>query len=93
MSLWQCPGCAGFLSHFPLSFLSDTDLGAFLCSPSEGFLASFLCHFCLVPGFVMQTGSAPPSGGLGMSWGLLVQGSCTTCFGEQGSGYNLGGKK
>lgn len=36
MSLWQCPGCAGFLSHFSLSFLSGTDLGAFLCSPSEG---------------------------------------------------------
>lgn len=49
MSLWQCPGSAGFLSHFPLSFLlRDTDLGAFLCSPSglqlfSGFMSLPFC--------------------------------------------------
>lgn len=84
MSLWQCPGCAGFLSHFPLSFLSDTDLGAFLCSPSEGFLASFLCHFCLVPGFVMQTGSAPPIWGAWYELGALGAGLVHNLFWRAG---------
>lgn len=54
-------------SHFPLSFLRDTVLGAFLCRPSEGLqLFSCLMSVSLLFGSgVVQVGPAPPFWGLG----------------------------
>lgn len=87
VSLWQCPGCAAFLSHFPLSFLRDTDLGAFLCSPSEGLqlFSGFLSLSLLSDPWVCDANRfCSPILGLGMSWGLLVGGLCCSLFRRAG---------
>lgn len=70
--LCPCGSAQALLASCPIflsPFSSETLIwGHFFAAPQvcSCFLASCLCHFALVPGFVMQTGSAPPSWGLGM---------------------------
>lgn len=87
--LCPCGSAQAPLASCPISlspFSSETLIwGHFFAAPQKVcscFLASCLCRCALVLGFVMQTGSALPSWGLSMSWGLLVGGLCAACFGE-----------